>query len=234
MSSTKGSLKVTWPRAIAAFMFPLALLLAFRFFLFEPFIIPSGSMIPNLLIYDHILVNKLSLGIKIPFANRWLVRWRDPQPGEVMVFRYPKNPDVFYVKRLIAVPGDEVEVREGTVFVNDRAWVKVPAFFDTKSIDEETQSFEYFTEEGHWVRYLDVAGSRFPKTKVPEGHYFMMGDNRDQSSDSRFWGFVPEDNLVGKPLFIWLSCAKTLPSSPFLCDPLTIRRGRLLKWIPSS
>lgn len=229
----KDSKKITWPRALVAFFLPLLLLLAFRFFIFEPFIIPSGSMIPNLLIYDHILVSKLSLGIKIPFLNRWAIRWSDPRPGEILVFRYPKNPEVFYVKRLIGGPGDEIEIKNGTVFVNGQAWVRVPIVDPAiMKKSEERERFQYFSEEGHLVRYLFPEELQFPKTKVPDKSYFVMGDNRDQSSDSRAWGFVPEENLVGRPVLIWLSCDRTLPSSSFLCDPLSIRRGRILKTIP--
>lgn len=220
-------LRGTWPQALVGFFFPLLLVLAVRFFLIEPFVIPSGSMIPQLLVHDHIFVNKIRFGIKNPFQNQWLLTWAKPESGDILVFRYPKNPGIFYVKRLIAGPGQEVEIKAGEVFVDgiSLGLEAVPPM----SMDEE---FQYFRESGRYmVRYIDAKASQFSKTKVPEGFYFFLGDNRDQSSDSRFWGFVPEDNLVGKPFLIWLSCEQTLQGSGILCDPLTLRRGRILKRI---
>jgi signal peptidase I len=144
-------------------------------------------MIPNLLVHDHILVKKYSLGIKVPFSDHWIVRWRRPQAGEIVVFKFPENPDIFYIKRLIGLPGDEVSIKgNGQIFVNGKEWTlkSIPNEFD--KLDD---TFKYFIEnsgrETHTVRFYDLPNSidTHQLVKVPPGHYFFMGDNRDQSSD---------------------------------------------------
>ncbi len=224
------SLKGTWSQAIGTFLLPILIVFVIRWLLIEPFVIPSGSMIPNLLIHDHILVKKYSLGIKIPFLDRWIVRWRSPQPGEILVFRFPDNPDIFYIKRLIGLPGDQVQIKgNGQVFVNGKEWI----LKETSS--EFDDDFKYFVEdsgnERHSVRFYDSPSSidTHQEVKVPPGHYFFMGDNRDQSSDGRVWGTVPEKYLVGPASVIWLSCENTLTSVSYICDPLQIRWKRLFK-----
>lgn len=222
------SQKGTWPQALATFFIPIVLVLGVRWILVEPFVIPSGSMIPNLLVHDHILVKKFSLGLRVPFTEKWLVNWRRPERGEIMVFHYPQNPDVFYIKRLIGLPGDRVEVRGGRVSVNGQKWTLTPMDFRGAEY-----GFDYFREssrpgESHVVRFL--TGDHEDDLKayvVPPGQYFFMGDNRDQSSDSRYWGFVKHDLLVGPAWLIWLSCENTLPTLTYVCDPAQIRWSRM-------
>jgi signal peptidase I len=177
-------------------------------------------MLPNLLILDHVIVNKLSYGVKIPGIDQFLIRWGQPQRGDIVVFRYPENPDVFYVKRLIGLPGDHVKVEKGKLFVNE-----APVLQNSLGSQGEFQQFSE-SEKNYTVQYLRHEQSFFNQVQVPEGQYFFMGDNRDQSSDSRVWGFVPQGNLVGRVVVIWLSCEKTLPGAEFLCDPSTIRWNR--------
>ncbi|MGZ3771063.1 MAG: signal peptidase I [Bdellovibrio sp.] len=226
------NLKGTWNQAILTFLFPILLVFTLRWAIVEPFVIPSGSMIPNLLIHDHIVVKKFAYGLHYPFTNKWLVRWSDPHRGDIVVFKYPQNPEVYYVKRLIGVPGDTIEIRQGRLTINGQKL----NLTEIKSPSNEP-GFYYFAEnnnEGHTypVRFLfEEKDSEVQFFKVPPGQYFFMGDNRDQSSDSRVWGYVKEDLLVGKAWLIWLSCENTLPTMTFVCDPSQIRLERLLKTV---
>ena len=208
--------------------FPVILVVfLLRSFLVEPFKIPSGSMLPTLLVGDFILVNKFTYGIRLPVINRKLVDVNEPQRGEVMVFRYPDNPSLDYIKRVVGVPGDRVTYRGKRLTVNG---VAVPMKRDGEYNYVEaglnfvaTQRYlETLNGHVHPVLLqadaptLQLAGvQQFPfrnnceynddgfTCTVPAGHYFMMGDNRDSSSDSRYWGFVPEANIVGKAFLIW-------------------------------
>ncbi|PIS11253.1 MAG: signal peptidase I [Bdellovibrio sp. CG10_big_fil_rev_8_21_14_0_10_47_8] len=227
----KKNLRGTWPQALVTFFGPIFLVVLIRWLVFEPFVIPSGSMIPTLLIHDHIFVNKLSYGVHVPFGKSFLWQWAGPTKGSVVVFRFPENPDVYYVKRVVATAGDEISVRHGDLRVNGK---KISQTLLPVGSEEEDE-FQYFSEvEGdstHVVRYLNKEFSEFSKVKVPDQHFFVMGDNRDQSNDSRFWGFVPEKYLVGRASLIWLSCDETLESAQFICDPGTLRWSRLLQFI---
>lgn len=238
-----GNLKGTWPQALVSFFFPILLVLGVRWAVLEPFVIPSGSMIPNLLIHDHVFVKKFAYGLHLPFSDRWLWRWSEPQAGDVVVFRFPDNPNVFYIKRLIGRPGDRVVVTDGRIQVNGQPWKLDPtASLDLDESEEDTDStpqFSYFVEEGglpHVVRFRNPIGQDGEPREwvVPEGSYFFMGDNRDQSSDGRVWGFVPEKNLIGKAWFIWLSCNEMLESARFVCNPTSIRWDRIFRAVVPS
>lgn len=203
---------------------PVLAVLTLRWLLIEPFVIPSGSMIPTLLVHDHILVNKLSYGLHWPFSAEWILQWSAPKRGEIAVFRFPSQPEVFYVKRIVAVAGDVISMEKGVLLINGEPQPQTPL------PDLSDEEFDYYRENDFTIRYFkdrhDFAS--FEERTVPEKNFFVVGDNRDQSSDSRFWGFVPEQNLIGKPSFIWLSCDKTLQSAPFLCDPHFLRWSRIL------
>ncbi len=232
----KKGKQATWPQALITFTLPLTLIFVLRWFVFEPFVIPSESMVPNLLIHDHILVKKFSYGLKRPVGDGWLWKYKEPQRGDVVVFRFPENRDVFFIKRLIGLPGDEVAVQNGQISVNGKPWVLSPHFADSFP-DEDF--FNYYSEAAdkvapHTVRLFASSNHSDAEEKkliVPEKSYFVIGDNRDQSRDSRVWGFVPEDLLVGKASIIWLSCEETLVSAPFICDPLRLRSDRFFKTI---
>ena len=196
-----------------------------RSFLFEPFKIPSGSMIPTLEIGDLILVNKFTYGIRLPVINTKITGGTPPQRGDVMVFRYPPRPSMDYIKRVVGVPGDEVAYLNKRLSVNGKE-VPVhvlPEYFDESVMRYFQQGQEALGPTAHRFildkeRPAFIQGTDdFPYRqncrysiegvvcKVPEGHYFMMGDNRDNSLDSRYWGFVPDRNIVGKAFFVWMN-----------------------------
>ncbi len=207
-------------------LFPVILVVfLLRSFLFEPFKIPSGSMIPTLLINDLILVNKFHYGVRLPVINTKVLDNHTPQRGDVMVFRYPPQPSLDYIKRVVGVPGDEVAYLNKKLTINGKPLSKspLPDFFDEDSMRYAKQ-FEEVTGSKHYRILNDddrpafIPGTEdFPfkencryssegvVCKVPEGHYFMMGDNRDNSLDSRYWGFVPDKNIVGKAFFVWMN-----------------------------
>lgn len=224
--------KGTWRQAFLTFLSPIIAVLFVRWIVIEPFVIPSGSMVPNLLVHDHILVQKFSYGIKVPFTNYWLAKWGSPQRGDIVVFRYPENPKIFYVKRLVGIPGDQVQVQDGRLTVNGN-----PLISDQETGEQDSEGYYLFKEGDHLVRFsqrLPSPESLKEKYVVPEGQYFFMGDNRDQSSDGRVWGYVPEALLVGKAWTIWMSCEKTLESMSFLCDPSQMRWERAFNSLDSK
>jgi signal peptidase I len=207
-------------------LFPVILaVFLLRSFLFEPFKIPSGSMIPTLLVGDLILVNKYTYGIRLPVVNTKLTEGTPPQRGDVMVFRYPPQPSLDYIKRVVGLPGDEVAYLNKRLTINGQPVSKtaVPDFFDEDAMRYFKQFEEVLGAHRHRILNDDNAPTFVPGTldfpnkqncrysvegfvcKVPQGHYFMMGDNRDNSADSRVWGFVPDRNIVGKAFFIWMN-----------------------------
>ena len=211
-------------------LFPVILVVfLLRSFLFEPFKIPSGSMIPTLRVGDLILVNKFHYGVRIPVINRKIIENHDPKRGDVMVFRFPAEPSIDYIKRVVGVPGDVVSYRGQRLSINGSA-VPVqrlpdPGFYDDSVMRYFPEFVEKLGDVEHHIlvnpQYQPYYGSSesisFPNRqsceyfsdgiscKVPAGHYFMMGDNRDNSQDSRFWGFVPDANIVGKAFFVWMN-----------------------------
>jgi signal peptidase I len=194
-------------------LFPVLLIvLVFRSFLFEPFKIPSGSMIPTLLIGDFIVVNKYAYGLRLPVLNKKILEVGEPQRGDVMVFRYPVDPSVNFIKRVIGLPGDSIVYRNKQLFINgDPVQLDSNGRFGSDQIKCTTPSRDAirYTEglEGasHNILIHENLGSRNGQWVVPEGHYFAMGDNRDRSNDSREWGFVPEANLLGRAVGTWLN-----------------------------
>lgn len=226
----RRSLKATWGQALGAFFVPVVIVFALRWLLIEPYVIPSGSMIPTLLIHDHISVNKLSYGLRWPFSKSWILRWSVPKPNDVVVFHYPRDPEVFFVKRVIGGPGDKVEIRGEKIFVNA---VEVPA--EETSFGEAEDGYVYFKQNSHLIRHrLGLDSSSDDEAQVFEvgpHELFVMGDNRDESSDSRVWGMVPVDFVIGRASMIWLSCEDTLPSTPYICDPKSLRPSRILTFV---
>ena len=218
--------KDPWWVEYGASFFPVILLVfVLRSFIVEPFKIPSGSMIPTLLVGDFILVNKFTYGIRLPVINKKIIDVGQPQRGDVMVFRYPEDPSLDYIKRVVGIPGDKVAYQNKRLTINGQP-------VETRRIDDylQTERLKYskqFIEKPEEIEHRtlnddDAPGfisdaTQFPYRQnclynnsgvictVPAGHYFMMGDNRDNSRDSRFWGFVPEENIVGKAFFIWLN-----------------------------
>ncbi len=206
-ADTPMPLVVEYARAF----FPVILLVfVLRSFVVEPFRIPSGSMYPTLSIGDFILVNKFRYGIRLPVINTKILDVADPQRGEVMVFRYPHDQKVNFIKRVIGVPGDVIRYENRRISVNgepvDTEYQGVFMLPRDGGGRAETDRFrEVDGESEHFILHDGTRSSRDMEVTVPEGSYFVMGDNRDHSNDSRFWGFVPESHIVGRAFFIWFS-----------------------------
>ena len=217
-------------------LFPVIISVFFlRSFIVEPFKIPSGSMIPTLLVGDLILVNKFQYGLRLPVLNTKLTEGEKPQRGDVMVFRYPPNPNLDYIKRVVGLPGDTVAYLNKRLTINGEAVAtqSVPEFFDEDAMRYFKQYEEKLGAQSHRLlndeqRPAFVPGAdHFPGYEacnytvegvtctVPQGHYFMMGDNRDNSMDSRYWGFVPEKNIVGKAFWVWMNFGNFKRIGPF-------------------
>jgi signal peptidase I len=206
--------------------FPVILIVfLLRSFIVEPFRIPSGSMIPTLLVGDFILVNKFAYGIRLPIINKKVIDIGEPRRGDVMVFRYPEDPSLDYIKRVVGLPGDRITYVDKRLAVNGKE-IDLKAAGDYLHKERMTFAKRYEETAGdrpHSILIEDDAPAAVPfvkqfpfrenctyntaglDCKVPPGHYFLMGDNRDNSSDSRVWGFVPDANIVGKAFFIWFN-----------------------------
>ena len=209
MMPEKENIVIEYARSL----FPVFLVvLVLRSFIIEPFRIPSGSMYPTLQIGDFIAVNKFAYGVKLPVTQTTIIPVGSPERGDVVVFKYPNDPDVDYIKRVVGLPGDRITYIGRTLFINDKAvktkfigkyhGTESSAVMNGASIIEETLS----NGEQHQILHdLDKSSQDMQSLVVPEGEYFVMGDNRDHSNDSRFWGFVPEKNLKGEAFGIWMN-----------------------------
>ncbi len=216
----------TWIEYSGSFFPVIALVFFLRSFLYEPFKIPTTSMVPTLLVGDLILVNKFTYGIRLPILNQKIIDVNDPQRGDVMVFKYPKDMSQDYIKRVIGVPGDKIVYENKRLTINGQAVTYTPLddYLDEEGFSYRKQFFENLPEKRHKIiNYEDrpeqnvAAIDAFPLHEacdfaprkfsciVPEGNYFMMGDNRDNSQDSRYWGFVPNKNIVGKAFVVWMN-----------------------------
>ncbi|QJD30150.1 signal peptidase I [Methylococcus geothermalis] len=191
--------------------FPIVLIvMLLRSFLVEPFRIPSGSMMPTLLIGDFILVNKFIYGIRLPVLNTKVIEMGEPARGDIVVFRFPKDPTVDYIKRVIGLPGDKIGYYNKQLYINGKPIAQTSlGTYEGVGQGASMSGAELLLEDLEGVRH-DILIRRGQPTvegefTVPEGSYFVMGDNRDNSNDSRYWGVVPEANLVGKAFFIWMS-----------------------------
>ena len=191
--------------------FPIVfIVLILRSFIAEPFRIPSGSMMPTLLVGDFILVNKYTYGIRVPVLHTKIVEMNKPETGDIVVFRFPKQPSVDYIKRVVGVPGDKVSYYGKKVYVNDKLAKPVSlGRYQGVGQGANMTGAEHFVESLGNIEHSILIKHGLPSVEgtfvVPEGQYFVMGDNRDNSNDSRYWGTVPEENLVGKAFFIWMS-----------------------------
>lgn len=238
LQAREALLRQPWWLDWTAGLFPvIAAVFCLRSFLFEPFKIPSGSMIPTLHIGDLILVNKFHYGVRLPVLNIKVIDNHPVERGDVMVFRYPPKPSLDYIKRVVGVPGDKIAYINKVLTINGQlvSKVAVPEFFDADTMRYSKQ-FEEAMPIGSTPADMNkqrahrlLNDDRVPnfvsgindfafkdnciytveglECTVPEGHYFMMGDNRDNSLDSRYWGFVPDKNIVGKAFFIWMNFA---------------------------
>lgn len=190
--------------------FPIFLIvLILRSFIVEPFRIPSGSMIPTLLIGDFILVDKNTYGIRLPLINKKIIDRGTPARGDVVVFRYPNDPSTPFIKRVVGLPGDTIEYRDKKVYINGELvpQSKASSFVGQRSAAMHSGSLvaeESLAETPHSILLTPRISSQTYQGKVPAGNYFVLGDNRDNSRDSRYWGFVPDENLVGRAFLIWM------------------------------
>ena len=185
--------------------FPVLLfVLIIRSFIFEPFRIPSGSMMPTLVQGDYIFVKKFQYGLRLPVLETKIIETGEPKRGDVVVFRLPSDTSINYIKRVVGLPGDQIEYRRHRLFVNGE--LVVTARDDEQPLDGNVPRFVETLDEREHVILLEKTGNRPGDGgyTVPDGHYFMMGDNRDRSKDSRFIGPVPESHLVGEAVRIWM------------------------------
>lgn len=220
-----GSKDPWWVEYGSSFFPVILFVFVLRSFIVEPFKIPSGSMIPTLQIGDFILVNKFTYGIRLPVINKKIIDVNLPKRGDVMVFRYPEDTSVDYIKRVIGIPGDKISYQNKRLAINGQEidtqrvedYLHTERLYYSKQFVENSDGVEHRTlNDDDAPAYIPDPGpfknredcffnSSGVVCTVPAGHYFMMGDNRDNSRDSRFWGFVPEENIVGKAFFVWLN-----------------------------
>lgn len=214
-----------WIEYSGSFFPVIAVVFFLRSFMYEPFKIPSSSMLPTLEIGDLILVNKYTYGIRLPIINKKAISINDPQRGDMVVFKYPRDPSLDYIKRVIGVGGDKVVYRNKQLTVNGEVakYQPMPDYLDTERLSYSRQFLEKIGPVENRILNDDNAPSYVPNPDpflhrsmcsyntdgfactVPQGYYFMMGDNRDNSLDSRYWGFVPDEYIVGKAFFVWMN-----------------------------
>lgn len=245
-----------WAEGAGSIFLAIFVALSIRWALLEAYVIPSGSMLPSLLINDHIFVNKLVYGLRVPFSEKWLAKFQEPKKGEVIVFKYPRDMSTFFIKRVVGEPGDKIRVENGTLYINDipmeKKVVASPNDFDWLRDEDFQRDGNTFDRKDNYVHFIetlpgnvehnvllrrgDALMDSYGPITVPEGSLFVMGDNRNNSMDSRFWGFVPKENILGRASFVWLSCEETFTPSEYIgalgfldkmiCNPLTIRWRR--------
>jgi signal peptidase I len=227
-------------KEILSYIFIFLGVFGFKSMFFEPNHIPSGSMLPSMAIGDFIIVNKMQYGLKVPFSEWvgdpiYLTEFKEPKKGDIVVFEFPEKRSILFVKRLVGLPGDTIEVYDNHVFINGEEVKGAPVsakqtqefseLYDEKAVMLDLD-FNIITNGP--IKHVVAINKAHPghkgqaKVTVPEGHYFMMGDNRDFSSDSRVWGFVPKSHVRGKALFVWFNMVYPWSNEPFHFRPQRI------------
>ncbi len=221
-----------WSDVFKALVLIVVFYMGFRWILFEPFVIPSGSMEQTLLIQDYVVVKKWAYGVRIPFTNQWLLGPEVPKRGDIVVFKSVDDSGHFLVKRVVGLPGDEIRVDEkGFVQVNDTPFV----YQELESDDSGLRAFQEDNGEKRYrVQFSEGLRDSPFSAEVPEGHLFMMGDNRHFSADSRSWGSLPLERIMGKLVMIWISCEESESYSSFLCAFKDLRTDRIFKWVDTG
>lgn len=229
-----GHKRGRWLDVFKELVIVVILICSLRWAIAEPFLVPSGSMIPTLLIKDYIFVTKFSYGLRVPFSKTWIWGPHVPRRGDVVVFRSKDDDFYFMVKRVMGLPGDRLQYvqKENVEYLSING--ELLPLKDIESDDGDFNRYiEQMSEKNHLVQYSQMTSAEpeFPEYVVPEGHLFMMGDNRDRSSDSRVWGPLPLENILGKAQFIWMSCDEDAPAGGVFCFGKDLRKERLFKTI---
>ncbi len=216
-----------WSDVFRSLLTILILYMAFRWILWEPFVIPSGSMESTLLVQDYVIVKKWAFGLRVPFTDQWVYGPKLPTRGDIVVFKATDESGHFLVKRVIGLPGDEIETTDRGFLIINGEELKYQSL---DSLDPEIDVYyENNGDKRYQVQYYKQMNQPISSYKVPEGHLFMMGDNRNQSADSRYWGPLPVKNLLGQMVMIWMSCKESENLSSFLCSPQDFRWERFFK-----
>ncbi len=225
-----------WYNSKPFFWIAVIFILFFRWILWDHYVIPSGSMIPTFLVYDHIVVKKYPYGIRVPFTKKWLWKKRLPERGDIVIFRSIKG-SYFMVKRVIALPEDHLKIQDHEIWINgEKIQSQTVDINDANddlsynlgaSVQDYNMNIEVLDSHQYRVLWKQIQSFQNYELTVPKDSLFVLGDNRNNSQDSRYWGFLPVENLMGQAIGIWLSCEKTLFNLPLLCYPWTFRWSRI-------
>lgn len=234
------SKKGTWSQALTSFLVSVLLLLTFRWVALEPYVIPSGSMLPTLRVLDFIYVNKFAYGLRLPFSSQWLWERKLPARCDVAVFRSQTTEGQFVIKRVMGLPGEKVELLEsGRIRIDDQLLpVERIGENDDSILGRENCSAKgtgrtHLIQTSRLLQDLEVDPVVYAIV-VPPGQLVLFGDNRHESADSRVWGALPRDQLLGQALGIWLSCEDSMSGLPRVCNPATIRWNRMFQDLDES
>ncbi len=226
----------TWKQALTSLAISAIVLLGFRWIVFEPYVIPSGSMLPTLQVLDFIYVNKFSYGLRLPFSSTWVFQRDLPKRCEIVVFRSQTEPGIFLIKRVMGLPGERVELlQSGRLRINGQI-LETTKVEKSEAEDSRHSFYRESCGDGR-THNIQVASSLdgfevdpvVYAVEVPKDELVMIGDNRHESADSRVWGTLPRTELLGEARGIWLSCEKSLDGLPRLCDPSSIRTDRIFR-----